>query len=196
VKLLFSKYLIILKFFSLSLMTFCAALSYAQESSRFRPWNGATPSLELKDLDGKSRNLKDYRGKVVVINFMATWCAPCVEEMPSLQTLRERYRGKGLEVIAVNTGEAESKVSQFAQGLKIKFPVLLDTEEDAKAAWKVYGLPATFIVDADGKVAYRVLGEMDWLSDEPVKLIQNLLPDSQKMNRAAVPTQIVIGTAE
>jgi peroxiredoxin len=100
--------------------------------------------------------------------------------------LRERYRGKGLEVLAVNAGESESKVSNFAQGLKIKFPVLLDTEEDAKVAWKVYGLPATFIINTDGKIAYRVLGEIDWVSDEPVALIQNLLPAVQKTNRAAI----------
>jgi thiol-disulfide isomerase/thioredoxin len=193
VKLLFSKYLILLNLFSILLALVCASFSFAQEPSRFRPWTGATPSLALKDLDGKTRNLNDYRGKVVVVNFMATWCGPCVEEMPSLQKLRERYRGKGLEVIAVNTGEAESKVSDFAQGLKIKFPLLLDTEEDAKAAWKVYGLPATFIVDADGKIAYRVLGEMDWLSDEPVTLIESLLPAEQKIKRAASANTIEVG---
>jgi thiol-disulfide isomerase/thioredoxin len=186
VKLLHSKHLIILKFFSILLALICASFSSAQEPSRFRPWTGATPSLALKDLDGKTRNLNDFRGKVVVVNFMATWCGPCVEEMPSLQKLRERYRGKGLEVIAVNTGEAETKVSNFAQGLKIKFPVLLDIEEDAKAAWKVYGLPATFIVDTEGKIAYRVLGEIDWVDDEPVALIQNLLPTAQKINRAGL----------
>jgi peroxiredoxin len=182
-----------LKNFSFLAMAFCALNASAQEPSRFRPWSGATPSLELKDLDGKSRNLKDYRGKVVVLNFMATWCGPCVEEMPSLQTLRERYRGKGLEVIAVNTGESESKVSQFAQGLKIKFPVLLDTEEDVKTAWKVYGIPATFILDTDGKIAYRVLGEMDWMADEPVALIQRLLPDEQKIKRAASTNSKEVG---
>ncbi len=171
----------------------CANFSSAQEASRFRTWSGPTPSLALKDTEGKARNLNDYRGKVVIVNFMATWCSPCVEEMPSLQKLRERFRGRGLEVIAVNTGESESKVSKFAQDLRIKFPVLVDTEEDVKAAWKVYGIPATFIVGTDGKITHRVLGEIDWLDDEPVALIESLLPSEQKTKRASNIHAISVG---
>ncbi len=167
---------------------------HAQEPSRFRPWTGDTPSLSLKDLTGKQRDLADYRGKVVVVNFMATWCGPCREEMPSLQILRERYRGKGLEVIAVNTGEAESKVSQFARELRIGFPVLVDSNEDVKDAWKVRGIPATFIVGPDGKIRYRVLGELDWMDDEPVALIESLMPVSAKNSkRAALAPPISAG---
>jgi peroxiredoxin len=186
VKSLFSNYLIILKFFTALVLLSCASISLAQDTSRFRPWNGPTPSLALKDTDGKARDLNDYRGKVVIVNFMATWCGPCLEEMPSLQKLRERFRSKGLEVIAVNTGETESKASKFAQDLRIKFPVLVDQESDAKDAWKVNGIPATFLVDTSGKIAYRVLGEIDWLDDEPVALIEGLLPTGQKTNRAAL----------
>lgn len=185
-KLLFSKYLIILKFFASLLLLSCAGLALAQDASRFRPWTGATPSLALKDTEGKARDLNDYRGKVVIVNFMATWCVPCVEEMPSLQKLREKLRSKGLEVIAVNTGESEAKVTKFAQDLRIKFPVLLDPEEDIKAAWKVYGIPATFIVGTDGKIAYRVLGEIDWIGAESVTIIESLLPSALKTNRAAL----------
>jgi peroxiredoxin len=185
VKLLFSKYLILLKFFSLLLLLSCAGFASAQDAYRFKPWSGATPPLVLKDIDGKAFDLNNYRGKVVIVNFMATWCVPCVEEMPSLQKLRERLRGKGLEVVAVNTGESESKVSQFAKDLRIKFPVLMDPEEDVKAAWKVYGIPATFIVGTDGKIAYRVLGEIDWLETESVALIESLLPAALKTNRAS-----------
>jgi thiol-disulfide isomerase/thioredoxin len=168
----------------------CASFTLAQDAFRFRPWNDATPPLVLKDLDGKSFDLNKFRGKVVIVNFMATWCVPCVEEMPSLQKLRERLRGKGLEVVAVNTGESESKVSQFAQNLRIKFPVLLDPEEDVKAAWKVYGIPATFIVGTDGKIAYRVLGEIDWLDTEAVALIESLLPAEQKIKRASAAVSV------
>ncbi|MGB8856987.1 MAG: TlpA disulfide reductase family protein [Burkholderiales bacterium] len=172
---------------------FCAGTTPAQDAYRFRPWDGATPVLKLKDTEGKTRNLEDFRGKVVVVNFMATWCVPCVEEMPSLQALRERFRGKGLEVMAVNAGESEAKVSQFTRDLRIKFPVLLDQDEDAKVAWKVNGIPATFIVEPNGRIVYRVLGEINWLDEEAVALIEKLLPAAQKIKRASAPVPIHAG---
>ncbi|MGB8598787.1 MAG: TlpA disulfide reductase family protein [Burkholderiales bacterium] len=182
-----------MKYLPAMLLLSCVGLSIAQDAFRFRPWSGDTPPLVLKDLDGKLFDLSKYRGKVVIVNFMATWCGPCVEEMPSLQKLREQFRGKGLEVIAVNTGESEAKVSQFAQNLRIKFPVLLDPDEEVKAAWKVYGIPATFIVGTDGKIAYRVLGEIDWLEAESVSLIESLLPEEQKIKRASTAYSISVG---
>lgn len=191
-KLLLDKYLIQLRFFYVLVLLSCAAIAAAQDPSRFRPWSGVTPPLALKDIDGKARDLNDYRGKVVIVNFMATWCGPCVEEMPSLQKLRERFRGKGLEVIAVNTGESESKASKFAQDLRIKFPVLVDQESDAKDAWKVMGIPATFIVGTDGKIAYRILGEVDWLDEEPVALVESLLPAEQKIKRVSADNSISV----
>jgi peroxiredoxin len=186
VKLLYSNSLINLRFLTLLCMLFCAQTVQAQDASRFRSWSGPTPSLVLNDLNGKTRDLNDYRGKVVIVNFMATWCGPCIEEMPSLQSLRERFRGRGLEVIAVSTGEAESKVSKFVRDLRIEFPVLVDPDEVSKDAWKIRGIPASFIVDSSGKIIYRILGEIDWLDEEPIALIESMLPAEQKSISAAL----------
>jgi peroxiredoxin len=180
--------LIYLRFLSLLGVLFCAESAHAQEASRFRSWSGPTPSLVLNDLNGKTRDLNDYRGKVVIVNFMATWCGPCIEEMPSLQTLRERFRSRGLEVIAVSTGEAEAKVSKFVRDLHIDFPVLVDADEVSKSAWKIRGIPASFIVDSSGKIVYRILGEIDWLDEEPLALIENLLPADQGSRHVNKPS--------
>jgi len=97
---------------------------------------GDTPALELKDLQRTPRTLADYRGKVLILNFWATWCEPCIEEMPSLQKLRERLSGK-INVVGVNLGEGDTRIEKFMAKTGATFPVLLDRDGDAKIAWRV-----------------------------------------------------------
>ncbi len=147
------------------------------ESSRFIPWRaGATPALALADLDGRRHSLEDYRGKVVLLNFWATWCEPCLEEMPSMQRLERRLAGRPFAILAVNHGESRPRVVEFARRLTLGFPVLLDPNTDAPRAWRVRVLPASFLVDARGRVRYSVVGEMDWTDEAAVETIRRLLP--------------------
>lgn len=154
----------------------------AFEMQKFAPWTDAhTPTLVLKDLQGQPRNLRDFKGRVVIVNFWATWCGPCVAEMPSLQKLRERINAGAaeprIEVLAVNMAESPAKVKAFVQRLGVTFPVLLDGDEDAKDAWKVRFVPATFIVGADGRIRYSYFGDADWASDEIVARISAIAAD-------------------
>ena len=141
------------------------------------PWTGGpTPPLKLKDLAGREHALESYRGKVVLVNFWATWCAPCLEEMPSIERLRKSLEGRPFAVLAVNLAEPDARVQAFLAKMPLGFPVLMDREAAAARAWKARMLPATFIVGADGRVRYSHIGELDW-SREPVRgQIAALLP--------------------
>ena len=147
------------------------------DGSRFVPWTRAeSPALALKDVSGKVHSLGDYRGKVVLVNFWATWCEPCKDELPSIRTLRERLAGRPFEVLIVNYGESGSKVRDFLAGEKLDLIALLDPNMDASRAWRVRVLPGSYLVDAEGKVRSSVVGEFDWASPEAMKAVRALLP--------------------
>jgi cytochrome c biogenesis protein CcmG, thiol:disulfide interchange protein DsbE len=155
----------------------CVAAHRAHaEPTRFLPWTETpTPALALHDLAGRRHALADYRGKVILINFWATWCEPCRDEMPSMQKLEERLRGQPFVILGVNYGEALSRVREFAERMRIGFSLLVDPNQDSANAWRVRILPASFLVARDGRARYRVIGEMDWASDEAVSVVRTLL---------------------
>jgi len=137
------------------------------------------PAIELKDTSGKFHRLSDYRGKVVVVNFWATWCEPCREEMPSLQRLKERFdrdkRRPGLVILAVNYNENAANVDKFLKVVPVEFPVLLDSFGEAKSTWKPAVLPASFMIGRDGRLYYRVIGELDWSGAEALNVVERML---------------------
>ena len=147
----------------------CATLAAAQQ---LRPWQGgATPPLALQDLDGRAHALQDYRGKVVLINFWATWCEPCRAEMPSINKLRASLAGQPFAVLAVNLGENEQRIRRFMAQVPLEFTVLLDRDNSAAKAWRTRVLPASFLVGPDGRVRYAVIGEYDWEQDAARKAV-------------------------
>ena len=146
-------------------------------AAELKPWNGTPlPAFELKDLSGREHRLLDYRGKVVVVNFWATWCEPCRDEMPALEKLQKKFAGRPFVVLAVNFDEPEARIRKFMSVLPLTFPVLLDRERKLAKAWNVRLLPATYVVDPDGEVRFSVLGELDWTAPEIVERIASLLP--------------------
>lgn len=125
------------------------------------------PDFELVSLAGDSVRLSDYRGKRLMINFWATWCTPCVREMPILQKYYEvKYPGQ-FEVLAVNADETNREVQQFASDMVLTFPVLLDPGGKVQQLYQLRGYPTTFFVDEDGMIRYEQIGEMqaDQLDD-------------------------------
>jgi thiol-disulfide isomerase/thioredoxin len=139
------------------------------------------PLFVLPRLDAEGTlDLASLRGKVVVVNFWATWCDPCKDEMPSLERLKAKLAGRPFEVLAVNYGEFPPKIAQYLEKEKITLPVLLDTQKDAAKEWKVGGLPMTFIVDARGRVRYWVFGERDWSAGGSLELVEELLAEAPR----------------
>jgi len=154
------------------------------QDKQLKRWSGeATPELKLKDVEGRSHDLRDYRGKVVLVNFWATWCEPCRDELPSMMRLRQRLAGRPFEVLAVDAGEGEARVKEFLQKMPLSFPVLLDGDSAAMRDWKVRGLPASFVVDATGQIRYSFLGELDWTDARTAGEIGDLLPDKVQKSR-------------
>jgi peroxiredoxin len=148
----------------------------AQAAPALTPWGGGpAPALALRDLEGRAHSLGAYRGKVVLINFWATWCEPCRLEMPSIQRLRERLGDKGFAVLAVNVDEPDARVRQFLKQTGLDLTVVMDPNKTVTRNWGVRYLPVTFIVGPDGRVRYRVVGDLDWDSDTVVGVISQLL---------------------
>jgi len=136
----------------------------------------AAPGFVAERLDGGKSALNDFKGKVVLLNFWATWCMPCRQEMPSMETLRQKYNEKDLLVVAISIDEGtKSQVASFIKRLKLGFPVLLDPEGEVSALYKVSGLPASYLIDRDGKLISRIVGSEDWASAEAFSLMDTLL---------------------
>ena len=140
--------------------------------------NESAPSLVLADIRGVEHSLEQYRGKVVVVNFWATWCPPCVEELPSLENAWQRYRQQGLVVLAVS-GEESDVVTSFLERLPsdITFPVLIDGDMKSGNRWQIRGLPTTVVVDRSGDVHWRAEGQLDFSASDVNKKLLALLDD-------------------
>jgi thiol-disulfide isomerase/thioredoxin len=156
--------------------TAATAPGASAEGTRFIPWTEAPPpAVVLNDLAGRPAVLADYRGKVVLVSFWATWCEFCREQMLAMQQLQQRLTGQPFEILAVNFAESPAKVRSYVKSLSVDFRVVLDPNQDAAKAWRVRVLPVSFVVGADGRPRYTVLGEFDWASDESVNTISQLL---------------------
>ncbi len=133
--------------------------------------------FKLQNLQGETVELSDFRGKVVVVNFWATWCPPCVHELPSLQALYDSMSGAPFELLGLNMAEDAERISTFLAQFdtKLTFPILLRADQVVAHEWKVRGLPTTIIFDKNGDRAYTWQGPKDWNSSEVHALIQPLL---------------------
>ena len=137
---------------------------------------GATPPLALKDLAGSTVDLAALKGKVVLVNFWATWCAPCIHEMPSMQALRDKLGPAGFDVLAVNYQEGAPRINDFLKKRPLTLTIVRDADGKARTAWGVKVFPTSFIVGADGRIRYSVLGDVDWTSSKVEAQIRELLP--------------------
>lgn len=135
------------------------------------------PAFALKDLTGRTVTLEDFKGKVVAVNFWATWCAPCEWEMPSMETLHRRYGGKPFVLlgISVDTGPPDVFVRPYVKGKDLTFPIILDSTMQTARAYRVRGLPTTFFVSPDGQLLGQAHGPRDWTTGEAIAFIEHLL---------------------
>ncbi len=135
----------------------------------------ASPALQAMDLAGQPRTLADYRGKVVLLNFWASWCPPCRREMPSMERLRLAMRGRPLEIVALDSAEPEEDVRGFLATMQLGFPILLDPEGVNTRRWKVYALPTTFLLDAEGRIRFVLKGGAEWDEGDARAAVEGLL---------------------
>lgn len=150
------------------------ALSTGTALSAVTPSSSA-PDFTLRTMDGPNQRLQEQRGRVVMINFWATWCGPCREEMPHLNQLYSKYRPAGFVLFGVNVDEDPRLASEVAQKLGIKFPVLLDTEKKVSKLYDLSTMPSTLLIDRDGKVRYIHHGYRAGYEDTYDKQIRELL---------------------
>lgn len=136
-----------------------------------------SPGLDLRGIDGKRYRLSDYQGKVLLVNFWATWCPPCIKEMPTLQQVWEQLGGDDFQVLAVNLGESEETIRRFMDLFEpqLQFPILLSDDQSLTEVWRIQALPMSYIVDREGRWAYGELGPRDFAHEHILARIKELI---------------------
>ncbi|HQT30408.1 MAG TPA: TlpA disulfide reductase family protein [Thiobacillus sp.] len=135
------------------------------------------PALKLKDLDGKPHDLAQLKGRVVLVNFWATWCPPCRREMPSMERLSQALKNEAFSVLAINVGEDADTINSFASQLDatLNFPILLDSQSRSLQVWKVSGLPTTYLIDQRGRIVASAIGGREFDHPQIEQAIRDLL---------------------
>lgn len=137
--------------------------------------NAKAPDFTLRDMQGKAITLSSLRGKVVVLNFWATWCPPCKAEMPSLNRLYRDLKARGLEIIAVSSDSASSYVKDYLAKTPLDFTIVHDETKAVTKQYKVFSMPTTFLIDRNGIVVEKFFGEYDWAEPETRQKIEKFL---------------------
>ncbi len=158
-------------------LALAAPLARASDGFEWRPWpkGKRAPAFELPQLDGKPWRLSAQGGKVVLVNFWASWCAPCRDEMPSLMRLATQRAADGLVVVAVNYRESVATVTRFADSLGLTLPTLLDADGAMAVAYTPRIFPSTVVFDRRGRPVGTVVGEIDWGGDPAQRILAPVL---------------------
>ncbi|MBI3575727.1 MAG: TlpA family protein disulfide reductase [Gammaproteobacteria bacterium] len=163
----------------MAVLSVFAAASAAAAKGELKPVRGAIAAGDFiaQDMQGKPvRFSEQRRNKVLLLNFWATWCPPCRKEMPAMEQLYRAYKDRGLIVLAVSQDQAAlATVRDFAEQLKLTFPVWHDRDGLVGRQYSVPGVPTSYLVGRDGRIAWRVLGEYDWFSPEARAVVEQLL---------------------
>lgn len=134
----------------------------------------------LMSTDGSDIKLSDYAGQFVLVNFWATWCPPCVKEMPALDNLHKHFSESNFKVLGVHAGPALATVKTFLEKHPVDFDIVID-KKMGLSSWGVTGLPTTFLVSPDGKMIYKAVGEREWDSDEMFEFIQAIITKHKQL---------------
>ena len=151
----------------------------AQRVTYSRPGiNTKAPAFRLMDLEGEVHSLAAYQGKVVFLNFWATWCGPCKVEMPAMEALYQVFRSQGMEILAVSVDQQGAVVTRpFKEAMGLSFPILHDSDYQVGLIYGARTLPMTYLIDRQGIIRQRVFGARDWNSQEARKLLSELLEE-------------------
>ncbi|MBS4194541.1 thiol-disulfide oxidoreductase ResA [Lederbergia citri] len=132
------------------------------------------PDFVLTDMDGNKHRLSDYKGQGVFLNFWATWCKPCEREMPYMDNQYQAFKVQGVEILAVNVGQPEFSIKKFVQQHDLSFPILKDSNKDVMAAYNIYNLPATILIDPEGKIIEIIEGELP--EEKIIAMMESIKP--------------------
>jgi len=154
-----------------------------QESSKIvfsepvlKPYQGKQNiKLKLKTFNGNLIDVNEYKDRVVLLNFWASWCKPCVEEIPSLMRLQQQFNQNDFKIITINVGESREQIIEFMKKVKLDLPIILDTEGQAVKDWGVYAYPSNFVLDKNGVIRYAYRGALEWDSQPIINTIKTLL---------------------
>lgn len=161
-----------------------AGMTITASASGLEEFTGThTPTLVLEDLGRREHSLADYRGEVVLLNFWASWCAPCIIEMPSMQRLQEALADRPFTILAVNVGETRGTVWKFLNKVQVHFPLLLDPEGKTAANWQVDFYPSSYLIDPAGRIRYVAFGARVWDAPEMIQAIEELIGNTNKAVR-------------
>jgi thiol-disulfide isomerase/thioredoxin len=130
--------------------------------------------IQLKDQNGRLTNLSEFRGKIVFVNFWTTWCLACVVEMPSMEKLHQKFKEKDFAMVGINLQEADATVFKFLKEHQLTFATLLDSNGEVGAAFRIRGIPTTFILDKNGIIIGRAMGPREWDSRDSFALFEYL----------------------
>lgn len=172
---------IVMQLAAIAILLAVAPLCPAGELRNLEPQ--AAPALNLPDLAGQSQGLDAWRGQVVLLNFWASWCQPCLEEMPGIQRLAEKMQGQPFVVVGINVAEARRKVERTLAQWRIDFPVLLDAEGATFRTWGGKVLPTGVLIDHQGRLRYVGLGPLEWDGAEVVSACEELLVEARSGGR-------------
>ena len=153
---------------------FAVATGFAADLQDFTG-EPAPPPLVLDDLRDRQHSLEDYRGKVVMVNFWAGWCHPCIQEIPELLNLAKLFADRPFTMLAVNVGEERHKLPGFVKRMEEHMIVLMDEDSEAFGRWKGIGLPSTFILDPEGRIRYEAYGAVNWDAPYIVAMLEELM---------------------
>ena len=161
------------------------------QSSKYEPLTvgKVAPDFYLSDLNDKELRLSDFRGKVVFLNFWATWCKPCREEMPSMEILYQNFEKDGLVILAISIDRVTTKkdIPPFVKALNLTFPILIDSWGQTDKRYKLMGVPETYIIDQQGILREKVIGPRDWTVLDNLQIVTQLLKAGSKSVQAAPP---------
>lgn len=134
------------------------------------------PDFDLALLEGESATLETYKGEFVLLNFWATWCPPCIEEMPYIEAAYQHFKDRGFTVVAISSDEeGETAVTPFIEKLGVTFPILLDPDKAVSSVYGAHNLPMSFILNRDGEVVAGAVGERDWSSEEALSVLDEII---------------------
>ena len=148
-----------------------------QERRKIIVEGDVAPAFTLQTIDQRTVNLDEQRGKVVLVHFWATWCPPCVEEMPQLDSLYRKLAGPDFDVLAVSVDESMDALNSFIRKKGVSMPVLVDQERAVASRYGTFKFPETYVLDRQGTVRFKVIGPMDWTMPDAVRALRRLIDE-------------------